>query len=312
MGRKIRLYAIGILAASLVMLLVSCGKNTQDEKSRLLLNNSNMTMKVGDAVNLQAFYEENREIADVTWSSDDISVVAVTGNGRVDAVGKGRAVITAMDEDGVQARCDISVKDIEVESIKLSKIKASVKAKESIQIQADIYPEEASNKDLQWISEDDDIAVVNSSGLVTGKEAGTINIICRSANGKEASCTVVVKGSGSLADTANTASTSRPGGSYTNVQNSDNDTYQEESFYGIWCGASKSRDDAEKKAESFRDKGLDAQVFITTDWSNLNKEKWYVISAGVYDSKSDAEVYLPAVKKIYSGAYVKYSGKWQG
>lgn len=145
------------------------------------------------------------------------------GNGRADAVGKGRAVITAMDEDGVQARCDISIKDI---------------------------------------------AVVNSSGLVTRKEAGTINIICRFANGKEASCTVVVKGSGSLADIANTASTSRPGGSYTNVQNSDNDTYQEESFYGIWCGASKSRD--------------------------------------------DAEAYLPAVKKIYSGAYVKYSGKWQG
>ena len=93
----------------------------------------------------------------------------------------------------------------------------------------------------------------------------------------------------------------------------DNDEEEEyEPFYGIWCGASKKKSEAEKEADTLWNKGLDAQVFVSSDWSNLNKEKWYVITAGVYTSKSSAKSYLSAVKKVYPDAYVKYSGKWQG
>lgn len=61
----------------------------------------------------------------------------------------------------------------------------------------------------------------------------------------------------------------------------------------------------------FCNKGLDAQVFITTDWSNLNKEKLYVITAGVYSSKSEAKEYLSGVRKVCPDAYIKYSGDWK-
>lgn len=81
-------------------------------------------------------------------------------------------------------------------------------------------------------------------------------------------------------------------------------------FYGIWCGASKDEADAENIAASIREKGLPAQVFVTTDWSSLNKERWYVITAGTYDTQQEAEQALPEVRKVNSDAYIKYSGEY--
>ena len=52
-------------------------------------------------------------------------------------------------------------------------------------------------------------------------------------------------------------------------------------FYGIWCYGGKSEEDADAYAQSMRSSGYDAQVFVTTDWSNLNPEKFYVVTAGI-------------------------------
>ena len=83
-------------------------------------------------------------------------------------------------------------------------------------------------------------------------------------------------------------------------------------FYGIWCHGSKSQSEAEQGASELRDQGFNAQVFVTTDWSNLNAEKWYVVTAGVYATQDEAEQELSYVKAVYPDAYVKYSGEWKG
>ena len=41
-------------------------------------------------------------------------------------------------------------------------------------------------------------------------------------------------------------------------------------------------------------------------------EKFYVVTAGVYLSESDANAALPSVQGFYPDAYVKYSGDYQG
>ena len=83
-------------------------------------------------------------------------------------------------------------------------------------------------------------------------------------------------------------------------------------FYGIWCGASKDWDSAERIASEMNDFGLPAEIFVTTDWSNLNTEKWYVISAGAYSTEQEAKNMLGRVKEYKSDAYIKYSGDWIG
>lgn len=84
-------------------------------------------------------------------------------------------------------------------------------------------------------------------------------------------------------------------------------------FYGVWCYSTKSDGEAEKGAEAINAKGFAGKVFVTTDWSNLNPEKWYIVTAGVYDSEEEAKSALSDVKSAgYPDAYVKYSGDYIG
>ena len=84
-------------------------------------------------------------------------------------------------------------------------------------------------------------------------------------------------------------------------------------FYGVWCGAFKNNSDAQREAEKLRNKGYyNADVYISSEWSNMNKEKWYCVTADVCASKSDANSVLSGVKSYYSDAYVKYSGSYLG
>ncbi len=99
-----------------------------------------------------------------------------------------------------------------------------------------------------------------------------------------------------------------------NSQNSTGGSlHQDIPFYGIWCSASKDMSDATKVVDKLRDSGFDARVYLTSDWSNLNSDPWYVVTAGVFSTESEAKSVLVDVKAIgYSDAYVKYSGDYIG
>ena len=96
------------------------------------------------------------------------------------------------------------------------------------------------------------------------------------------------------------------------VQQSDSSHSSISPFYVIWCGAAKTEAEAQKQAKKIRENGFDAQVFVTTDWSNLNTETWYVITSGIYGTKEAASAVLQDVQRVCSDAYIKYSGNWQG
>lgn len=83
-------------------------------------------------------------------------------------------------------------------------------------------------------------------------------------------------------------------------------------FYGVWWGAYYTEAEAQNLAESVREKGFDPKVFVTTDWSNLNSDEYYVVAVGVYSSEDEADEALLDIEKSCPGAYVKYSGNWQG
>lgn len=93
----------------------------------------------------------------------------------------------------------------------------------------------------------------------------------------------------------------------TTVQNAENTP-----FYGVWCYGSKGEEESNSYAETLKASGFDARVFVTTDWSNLNTEKFYVVTAGVYVTKDEANAALASVQSVCADAYVKYSGDFQG
>lgn len=76
---------------------------------------------------------------------------------------------------------------------------------------------------------------------------------------------------------------------------------------------SKDENDAIRFADTLSSSGITATVFVSTDWSNLNQEKFYVVSAGAYSTEDEANEALKTVQNLgYSSAYVKYSGDFLG
>ncbi|WP_316637679.1 SPOR domain-containing protein [uncultured Ruminococcus sp.] len=94
------------------------------------------------------------------------------------------------------------------------------------------------------------------------------------------------------------------------INNKPSSTSASTPFYGIWVYASKSYDEASDFAKNVSSKCYNGYVEDTTNWSNLNSEKWYVVTAGRYASEKEANNKLAEVKKYYPDAYVKYSGDY--
>lgn len=85
-------------------------------------------------------------------------------------------------------------------------------------------------------------------------------------------------------------------------------------FWGVWCGAFKDKTNADKYAwEIIHNTEIGAIVLVSTDWENLNSDRYYVVTAGTYSTEAAAEKALKQVKSAgYSNAYVKYSGSPRG
>lgn len=83
-------------------------------------------------------------------------------------------------------------------------------------------------------------------------------------------------------------------------------------FYGVFCYASEDEDDATEYCMGLWDKGYYVSWEMSSDWSNLNQEDYYVVSLGRYESEERAEEVLDYFKDEYPDAYIKYSGDYIG
>ena len=81
-----------------------------------------------------------------------------------------------------------------ITSVSLSSTNITLSKNAATTLKATINPSDTSDsKTLTWSSANSSIASVSSSGVVTGKKAGTTTITVKTSNGKTAKCTVTVK-----------------------------------------------------------------------------------------------------------------------
>ena len=156
---------------------------------------ANATVKVNEGILLNVVVEPvNAENKNVIWWSEDIAIAVVDQNGL--AIGKkaGSTKIKVMTQDGgMVAECEVTVENIDVTSITLQPSSISIKSGNTYQLISNIAPSNATNQKLTWESEDETIAIVSDSGMVTGKNAGTVMVKAKTENGLEAICEVTVK-----------------------------------------------------------------------------------------------------------------------
>lgn len=94
---------------------------------------------------------------------------------------------------------------------------ATIKVDESIVLSPEVLPRNATNKAVNWYSDDDNIATVDN-GKVTGKAVGTVTISATTVDGSfEANCEVEVKAADAIdvaSDTLTSEETKITGNSY--------------------------------------------------------------------------------------------------
>ena len=138
---------------------------------------------------------ENATNSNVLWRSYDESIATVDEYGKVTGVAEGETIVTVMSENGgLTDRASITVTGyIAVTGVTVEPDVLKLAPEETGQLTATVEPEDASNKNHSWISDDEDIATVSDSGLVTAVAVGTVFITVTTEEGSFADkCEVVV------------------------------------------------------------------------------------------------------------------------
>ena len=178
-----------IVALLIGVAFCSCGN---EEIEEIVLSNSDINLSVGDSSYINfTVRPKDASKKRIVWSSSN-EKIATVDDGNVKAIGEGTAVITAMNENGIKASCNVKVSGIEITSIVMEDVASSLKVGKTIQLKVKVMPPEASSENLVWSSSDTSIATVDSNGYVKGKKKGDVIIQCTAPNGKNASCNITV------------------------------------------------------------------------------------------------------------------------
>ncbi len=161
-------------------------------------NNVNLSdLHVGDEFTLEATVTPpNATNKSVNWSSSDWSVAYVDGLGNVTAVGVGSATITATTDDGSNrsAFCTITVDPVLADGVTLNESSLELFVGEDCTLVATVIPDNATNKNVSWSSDNSSVAYVDGDGYVYAAGVGNATITATTDDGsnRSASCTVKV------------------------------------------------------------------------------------------------------------------------
>lgn len=168
----------------------SCNVTVTNSPVSVSLDNTDITMDIGDTKTLTPSVKPSKAITNYTWSSSNKNVATVSSTGTIKAVSNGIAFITLQTDNGKTATCVVTV-GIKPESVKLRKTSLTLDPGSKYRITPSLTPENAVTE-YTWSSSDTNIATVNKYGNITAISEGTAVITVKTTNGKTARCTVNV------------------------------------------------------------------------------------------------------------------------
>lgn len=132
----------------------------------------------------------------LTYISENKAIVSVNDEGLISAHSVGNTKITIKAANGITKEITVTVSaaHIAVTSISLSPDESALSMVEGTEhtIQAKVQPENATNKNLTYTSDNEDIVSVDTDGLITAKATGSAKITIKAADGIIKAITVTV------------------------------------------------------------------------------------------------------------------------
>lgn len=182
-----------LLSAAALMILAGCKKDGSGTKITALEFKKGL-YEISENEDINLFKElvttpdGIKDTCKVIWKVSDTEVAEMNGK-YLTPIMPGDVKVTATVQN-ISATCNVSILPVPVESITLEDMTVALYG--SSQIKCTTVPSGISLKRITFSSSDDDIAYVNSDGMVQGKGVGTA-IITAKVDGKEAICTVKVE-----------------------------------------------------------------------------------------------------------------------
>ena len=161
---------------------------------KISLDKPTLTLKKGEDAVLVATIEPADTTQDktVAWTTSDSKVAAIDSTGNVTAVGGGEATITATSSNGKTATCQVTVL-VPVTGVILNHSSLDIQKDTSQTLQAQISPNDATNKSVTWVSSNPAAATVDDTGRVTAVSVGNTVITATTADGEfKAGCNITV------------------------------------------------------------------------------------------------------------------------
>ena len=166
-------------------LTAACTIVVKEYVSSITLSETDKFMNVGATGKLIATVgTETATNRNVIWSSSDNSICYVDSEGNLSAESVGNAVIsaTAADGSGVTATCIVKVVN-PVTGIEIVPSTVRLLVGDSKKVTANVYPENATIKDVTWTSSNESIATVDEDGEIFALSTGKVKITATSQDG---------------------------------------------------------------------------------------------------------------------------------
>ena len=156
----------------------TCTVTVYEPVSSVSVSPSTYTINVGETVSLTpTISPSTASNKNVSYSSENSSVATVNSSGVVTGAGPGvtRIKVTSSDNTSKYTYAEITVIQ-PVTSVSIPNWSQTIYTDQTHQYSVNVYPNNASDKSVTWTSEDESIATVDQTGLVTPKSAGVVRI----------------------------------------------------------------------------------------------------------------------------------------
>ncbi len=149
------------------------------------VKNGEITMITGRTLTVTATISPEKATQSLSWSSDNTEVATVSENGEISTLTPGTATITATATDGSEKSASIVVTVVPAgEKIELTGAEENeeILIGNTVTLKATVTPDDAS-QEVEWSSSNDEIASVDSEGVVTAIAEGEVTITATATDG---------------------------------------------------------------------------------------------------------------------------------
>lgn len=201
-GKAVITASVGSASASLPI-TVSAKQPSEFGLTGVSLDRYTLTLYAGEeAEQLTATLKPEGTEATIRWTSSNQTAATVSQDGKVTLLSAGVTVVTAAAGD-YRASCIVTVqpKRVRVTGIRFDEPTHTLMMGSTVTLQPIIAPDDATVKNLTWVSSDEQTATVSRTGIVTALSVGETTITATTVDGGySAEIKIIVTAAAQLGD----------------------------------------------------------------------------------------------------------------